>query len=118
MGRRTAGVPQDPGYQGYTPVIPPPGDPREPFEADTVTSSAGFLFMGILISALDLLIVYGTWMFIATGDWAGLAGFWWGYFAMAFVNAAVWGNYASARREERHRAAYALQETLRKEQNS
>lgn len=110
MGRRTAGVPQEPGYQSYIPTVLPTGDLREPFEADTVTSAGGFLVMGVIISAIDLLVVYGTWKLIETGDWGGLAGFWYGYLIMAFVNAAVWGNYAAARKDDRHRAAYARQE--------
>lgn len=113
MGRRTAGVPQEPGYRGYTPTILPPDASREPFEADTVTSAAGFLVMGIIISALDLLIIYGTWKFIETGDWAGMGSVWWAYLGMAYVNLAVWGNFVGARRDDRHRAAYARQESER-----
>lgn len=115
MGRRTAGIPQDPGYKGYTPVIAPPGDPDEPFEADTVTSSTGFLIMGIIVGFLDLLVGYATWKFIEAGDWAGMGQTWWVYLAAAFVSLAVWANYSNARGKERHRAAYDRQQAAKGE---
>jgi hypothetical protein len=101
MGRRSDGVPQDPGYVPYRPDQDKTLDNWEPYDVETVRSSDGFLFMGIVVAFLNGLMIYGLVQIAATGQWPVIGEVWWAFAAMIFVSWAVAMNYFKARWAER-----------------
>jgi hypothetical protein len=128
VARRSAGVPQEPGY-GHRRPGEPPVILRKAENGETVaygpdeygvrkddggglvkpvSSARGLLFMALFVSALDCLVLYGLVRIAIDGTWEILAEIWWVLLVGVFVPWACWSYYLKERRAEKLRGARNL----------
>lgn len=127
MGKRSEGIPQDPGYVpspteerliyrraengkmvGYTPAEygvrkDDGGGPLKPYN-----SSAGLLFLAILLTACVGGLVYGVIQLGLTDQWHILGSVWWVFPACLFPFLAAWAGYFTERKAEKLRSGRNL----------
>lgn len=127
MGKRSEGVPQDPGYVptrpeeqliyrraengemvGYTPAEygvrkDDGGGLVKPYN-----SSAGLLFLSVLMTALFGLMLYGIVQMAVTDQWHILGEIWWMYLIVLYPLLAGWAGYFKERSAEKLRKARNL----------
>ena len=128
MARRSRDVPQEPGYgqrlHGEPRVILRKAENGEtvaytPDEygvrkddggglVKPVNSSRGLLFLALVVSALDCLVLYGLTRIAIDGTWEILAETWWVLIVGVFVPWACWSYYLKERRAEKLRSARGL----------
>jgi hypothetical protein len=127
MGRRSEGVPQDPGYVpsrpeeqliyrrsengemvGYTPAEygvrkDDGGGMVKPYN-----SSAGLLFLSVLMTICFGGMIYGLIQIALTGQWHILGETWWMFLIILYPLLAGWAGYFKERKAEKLRNARNL----------
>jgi hypothetical protein len=128
VGKRSEGIPQDPGY---VPSLPPEdqliyrraengemvGYTRAEYGVrkddglgvvKPVNSAGGLLFLSILVSLFFGLMMYGLVQIVVTGQWDILGRIWWMYLIALYPLLAAWNGYSRERRAEKLRKARNL----------
>jgi hypothetical protein len=127
MGRRSEGVPQDPGYVpsrseeqliyrraengevvGYTPAEYGVRKDDGTGLVKPYNSSAGVLFLAALLTAGVGGLVYLVIQMALTDQWHILGSVWWVFPACLFPFMAAWAGYLSERKAEKLRSARNL----------
>lgn len=128
MAKRSKGVPQE---SGYIPPLPPEVSVKHRLAEDgevvayteeeygvrkddgggllkPVNSSAGLLFLAILITVAFGGMLYGLLQIVITEQWAILGRTWWMFLLIQIPLFAAWGGYAKERKAEKLRKARNL----------